>query len=253
MTKNNSSHWIEKHKVSFNEVDFSNKIRIDSIFNYLQEAASNSANNLGWGYKDIVNDNLAWVLSRIKLVIERYLSAEDIIMIETWPKGIEGISALRDFKIYDENYEIICYATSSWLLLDRTSMKPLKNNELIDRLNEMDFDKEGIIKDVPPKINISGQKNLVYEKRMFYSDIDVNNHVNNVNIVRLILDSFSKQEFIDNEIKSIQINFSGELKDDDLVSVYRSSSGENGKEIYVEGVKNNLKAFQSLIIRNQRY
>lgn len=41
-------HWYETHKVSLYEVDFLNKLRVDFFFNYLQDAASNHAETLGW-------------------------------------------------------------------------------------------------------------------------------------------------------------------------------------------------------------
>ena len=250
MMKKNFAHWIEKHRISFHEVDFSNELRIDSIFNYLQQAASNSANQLGWGYKDISKDNLAWVLYRIKLVISRFLNAGDEIMIETWPKGLEGISALREFRIFDENYEVIGCATSAWFLVDGVSMRPLRNPEIKNNMAKMEMDNESVISEIPGKIIIPEKKELIYERKIYYTDIDVNNHVNNVNFVRMILDSFDLSELSVHKIKSIQVNFLSEIKYGGKIKIFRCNSGDKIQTSYIEGIKSdNVKAFQSVVTR----
>jgi acyl-ACP thioesterase len=242
------THWTEKHTVPYYQVDFKNNLRIDSIFNYLQEAASNNANSLGWGFKDLEKNNLSWVLSRAKLKIYRYISAGEEITVETWPKGMEGISAIRDFKIYDDKNNVLALATSSWLLVNYVTMRPVKNADFIESIKNSNIDNYHAITEPPGKILTPKKKEPIYERNIRYTDIDVNNHVNNVNCIRFVLDCFEMNDGVHNNITSFQINFLSELKYGDIVQLFRGNSIENDHKVYIEGVKNNNQlAFQSEI------
>lgn len=135
MKTGNLNHLSQNHQVSVYEVDNFNKIRLDSLFNYLQQAASNSAETLGWGYNDMFKDNLAWILSRITLSMKTYKGIGETIEVDTWPKGIDGIFALRDFRLYNDNKNIIGLASSAWLLVDSNTMRPVKSGEFIRRVS----------------------------------------------------------------------------------------------------------------------
>jgi acyl-ACP thioesterase len=248
MITKKQTHWYQKHQISLYEVDNFNKLRLDSVFDYLQEAASNNAELLGWGYNDLIKDELTWVLSRVILDLKVYKGVGEIIEVDTWPKGIDGILALRDYRLYDANENIIGLATSAWLLVNSKTMRPVKNDIFDLRVQKINPDSENAIEDTPGKILIPEKTEFAYERKIKYSDIDVNHHVNNAKYVQFILDCFEMNEFSGKEIRNIQINFLSELKYGDNVVINKGKADDEGMNIYVEGVKNNgKKVFQSLV------
>jgi len=246
--KNKKTDWKETRKISLYEVDFFNKLRIDSTFNYLQEAASNHAIHLGWGYIDLIKNELTWILSRIKLVVYEYKNLGDMIEIETFPKGIDNLFALRDFRLRDRNQKIFALATSAWLLINVNTLRPVKSEEFYNFINYISRDSESAINGTPGKINFPGKIETIYEHRIRYTDLDLNYHVNNAKYIEFILDCFDIQNFHDREISSIQVNFLGELKYGDKVKISKGIIKEKTGDIYIEGMKNNkTKVFQSII------
>jgi medium-chain acyl-[acyl-carrier-protein] hydrolase len=247
MNTENPAHWIETIKVSLYEVDYLNKLRVDSIFNYLQDAASNHAETLGWGYNNLIKENLTWILYRVKLIINNYKGMGDTIRIDTWPKGVDGLLALRDFKLFDENENIFALASSGWLLVDSNTMRPVKSEKLYKRINHVYLDSENAIIETPGKINAPENIEKIRERIIMYTDIDVNNHVNNAKYVEFALDCFSTEEFAIKEIKSIHINFLSELKYGDKVTISKCWLN-NSNQAIIMGVKNDSnEAFQSII------
>ena len=52
--------WEDNLKVRAYDVDFKNKLKVSSIFNYMQDAASSHADNLNVGYKQLLKEELFW-------------------------------------------------------------------------------------------------------------------------------------------------------------------------------------------------
>ncbi len=238
--------WKEVHRVSTYDVDCTNRLKISSIFNLMQEAASNSADHLGWGYDDMIKEGLFWVLSRTKLSVVNQKRFGEELIIETWPKKIEGLFAVRDFKIFDSKQNPVCTATTCWLLIDGSTIRPIKTAELLKRFVYRDPD--STIQEIPGKIIELDSKELAYEKLMRYTDIDVNQHVNNVRLVEAILDCFSIEQYKGRQIISIQVNYLDELKYGDVLRVYKGKIGGNEDISYIDGInQRDKRIFQALV------
>jgi len=239
-------HLTEKHIITTYDVDCTNRVRTSVLFSFMQEAASNSANSLGWGFDDLRKEGLFWVLSRARLIINRDLPVGEELVLETWPKKIDGIFAIRDFRMFDTRQNTIGAATTCWLMINGSSMRPLKSSDLQKRLPYHDTD--SAIEEVPGKIAEPDNKAMVYEKKMRYTDIDVNMHVNNVRHMESILDCFPADQYVKNRITSIQVNYLDQVQYGESLTLFLGSGGDDERVSYVEGLKNQeKKVFQALI------
>ena len=71
--------WNEDFTVRHTEVSREGNLRIDTFFDYMQEAAANHAANLGCGLADLEKHGMMWVLSRLRLRISaRWESANGL-------------------------------------------------------------------------------------------------------------------------------------------------------------------------------
>jgi medium-chain acyl-[acyl-carrier-protein] hydrolase len=110
--------WHELYKIKSYDVDCEQKLKLPSLFNYLQEVAGNQAESIGVGFEVLKQKNLFWVLSRMKIQIHNMPKWNDEIIVYTWPKGIDKLFALRDFEITNNEGKLLISATSCWLLID---------------------------------------------------------------------------------------------------------------------------------------
>lgn len=234
--------WKESHKIRTYEVDFKNLVKLSSIFNYMQEAASNNANQLKFGYNDLMKEGLFWVLSRSKIQVIEYLKVGDDLIIETWPKGTDKLFALRDFKIYNSNKDIIGNATTAWLLIDSKTIRPVKPDFMLEKIPHHNI--ESAILETPGKIAESEMTTFIAEKNIGYMDLDINQHVNNVKYVEYMLDSFPMDHFAEKSISSMQINFLCESKYGDTIQIFKGALKKSN--YYVEGInQDGSKIFQA--------
>ncbi len=72
--------------------------RLSTMCNLLQEAASRHAELLDFGYESMKRRELFWVLSRLSVRVDRYPQLNESLIVRTWPKGLNGPFALRDFR-----------------------------------------------------------------------------------------------------------------------------------------------------------
>ena len=237
----------ETHKVRTYDVDFNNRLKVSSTFNYMQDIAAAHADSLNFGYKDLQVAGLFWVLSWVKIQFEDYPKYEDVFKIKTWAKGKYKLYALRDFLLSNEKQEIFCKATTAWLLINAGTKRisDLKNLPAYRPTQE----NEHALKDLPSKFSFENKKELVFNKHVGYSNIDINQHVNNEKYIEFILDCYNEEFHLQNQIKTMTVSFLSETKYDDWLEIYLNKDTANKNNHFIEGVnqKNQKTVFQSLI------
>jgi medium-chain acyl-[acyl-carrier-protein] hydrolase len=241
--------YQETFRIRSYDVDFRGDLKLNALFSYLQEIAGAHAEDLKVGYRDLKPLDLFWVLSRIKLRIDKYPQWHDTIAVQTWPKGFHKLFALRDFHVLNENQEVLIAVTSLWILIDKKTMRPQRYDRLPTAIS---FDPDcHALTELPDKIKTPDSLIDECTHRVTVSEIDVNRHVNNTRYIEWILDRFDLKHHEHNKIQSIQVNFIEEVKYDNFINIRRFYCSGQNKTFYVDGLKDDgSPAFQSIITRS---
>ena len=216
------------YRVRSYETGPSGALKAVSLLNYLEDAASESANLLGVGGRDLMAKNISWVLSRLHLKVYRYPHWEDWVELRTWPYGWKKIFALREFELTDGKGEILAQATTSFITVDLEKKKPV-NAEV--KLSGFPLHPKRVFDDSlgpMPKINLDQP----YLERAFHvrlNDLDLNRHVNNAVYVEWALESLPDELGEDSGPIEIEIAFRAETAYGDQV-LSRSQRQEEGGE-----------------------
>ncbi|MDZ7739553.1 MAG: thioesterase [Bacteroidales bacterium] len=217
----------KSYRVSSYEADASGSLGIPGLFNYLQDTASAHASVLGFGKDDLERNNMFWVLSRILVKMDTIPGWEEEITIKTWPRGPEGIFAIRDFEVYAKDGKKYGAATSSWLMVGRESRRPLRPDRILKKMDGR-FSEERALGRVPGKL--PEIKDISYRSPSLtvkYSDLDVNMHVNNVHYIRWALDSYPLEYRLNNVFESAEINYLHESLPGDEIRILAAQKEEN--------------------------
>lgn len=221
--------YISEQEVLFFESDFTGNLRLPYIFCFMQEAAQKHAAILSFGHEDLLLDDRLWVLSRVYLKIMKQPVVEDKIKIKTWHKGSDGIFAFRDFIITDEKDNVLVLATTSWVVVDQKTRKPIRNLEFLNnesKVNASSIEKSferlpKFAKEIKDDLENHVDKNItVKEFQAMYSGIDINRHVTNSKFVEWICDALGDKLFEGHLIEEFQINYNNEMHYHDKVKVY---------------------------------
>lgn len=210
--------WEDEYLITSYEVDASGKMPLSAMGKFMQETAYNHANHLDFGYDQLKQEGLFWVLSRLLISIDKYPRWGDKIRVRTWPSGVEGLLAYREFKVLDMQGNTIGGAGSAWLMLDLEKHRP-QRPELLKERNGL-FPTERALDRRPAKIPSLNEpkEGVFYPVR--YSDLDLYDHVNNAKYMQWILDSYPEDLLRQHEVALFEINFLAETKMGDEVAIH---------------------------------
>jgi len=237
--------YRKKHTVQVSDVDFSRKLRLSTMFVYFQDMATEHAERLGVGRDILQKDNLIWVLTSARADIERYPVWNENIFIETWPLQPDKVNFERDFLVYDEDNNIIARAVTNWVIIDVNSRR-LKRSKVIN-VEFPDAGRERSIDCTLGRISSNGNMSEAYRKTVGYSDIDMNEHLNNSKYLDYIMDCFSVEDHKNYFTKSIEVNYIHEALPSETIILKKGIDDEDGSTVYVEGINdgNNSAVFKS--------
>lgn len=206
------------------------KVNLFSLFNYMQDIASDHAEKLGFGRSDLLKYNNFWVLSRMYAEIDNLPSWKEKLIASTWPCGTDNIFAMRSYKIRFPDGRPIASATSSWLIIDRTTKKIRRPGEMFTQYNS---DNKKLIPPVrnPEKLHeLPGNCEEVSRFRVRISDLDVNLHTNNVNYLKWACDTYSLSFAMDHHPYSAEINYLAESMFNDEIIIRSVKKDEGNSE-----------------------
>lgn len=168
--------------------DHKGRLSLSNLCNFLQEIAWNHANILGVGYDHLAENNQFWVLIRMYIEIYAYPLWQETITIHTWPKGTEAFMALRDFKVFDKAGSLAAAASTGWLILDKNTKRPVRLEQFRKRVPLREA--EHALSKKLVKLDAKGETIASVPHIVGYSDLDVNNHVNNAKYTEWIMDAW---------------------------------------------------------------
>ena len=170
------------------EAGIANHVTLPTLCNYMQEAAGISAARLGWGIQALQAEGITWMISRLRVSVSRYVPWGTTITVRTWPSGTKGrLIAKRCFLGLDEKGEELFRASSEWLYVDMNAQKIAKLPETFGELvppGTPDFELPDIGGKFAHLPSVEGRADVLTR----HSDLDFNDHVNNVHYVEWMLE-----------------------------------------------------------------
>ncbi|MDR1058957.1 MAG: acyl-ACP thioesterase, partial [Treponema sp.] len=202
--------WQERVSLRFGNIDRSDRLTLASTFDFFQEAAVSHAENLGVGREALARTGQGWVLSRISVFLERRPRWGETVTVRSWPRGGDRLFAVRDYDIRDASDFPLVRARGNWLILDIKKRRPLRPQAVMETLPL----NEGV--DALPggggALDTQDHLNRAGERRVRYSDIDYNGHVNNTRYIQWIQDLTEPELLEQADQMRLDINYLKELK-----------------------------------------
>ena len=230
--------WQETVPVRFGAIDKSDKLTLDAIFNYFQEAAISHAENLGVGREEMARTGQVWILSRMTVIVNKRPNYRETVKIRSWPCGWEKLFAIRDFDIKDADDKKIVSARSAWLIVDIEKRRPLRPQSVMDNL-PLNEGMEAISAEAGAVAGLPECENLqkITERKALYTDLDFNGHVNNVRYINWIEDIVDIELLLNAGKMRFDVNYLNEIMEGETVElfsapIYSEEGPENASADY---------------------
>ena len=172
-----------KSKVRYSEANAKSELTYHALLNYLQDSSTLHSEELGESGAQLLEKNMAWVLSFWQICIEDMPRLSEDISVKTWPYQTKGLFGLRNFCMENAKGDTIVKVNSIWVLIDPRSGRPIRIPDEVsahypdEPKLDMDYCDRKVV--VPEAYE---EKDGVIVPKYF---IDTNNHVNNARYVML--------------------------------------------------------------------
>lgn len=168
--------FTRKLKVRLSEVAPWGLLKVQSIFDWFQDAGCEHAAQLGISAAELLVRNYTWVLLKYQVRVTRYPLWNEEVTLTSWRAPLNDLYDLREFRVTDASGETLITGNSAWVIMDYTSRKPTRLSRC---LNAEQRQGTGGISDSFERILPVAAPQYTTDFRVRISDLDFNRHVNN--------------------------------------------------------------------------
>ncbi len=174
------------------EVDPWGQVPAAGILRYFEHSAVAAAADAGYGNDFHRQNNSAWVIRRMALLINGSIRSGHELEITTWLSHFVRVRGGREYRLRNlTTGEDVASGLAEWVYMNRTTMSPMQ----IPREMATGFETPGkplyeyVAPVVEPEIEIASPSSVV-ERTAEWHECDSFGHVNNANYVGWLDDAF---------------------------------------------------------------
>ena len=201
--------YAKEYEVKYYEQNVKGNLKESALLNLLQDAATLSAESLGFGPSFVFPNNYAWVVLKYHVELYKELNNLSSLILKTEPRGTSKLYAYRDFELYSSNNVLLGKVCSTWALIEMDSRRILPVQKILAdymphfEKKETDLEYE--------KIEDITSVDFLKEFEVRFDDIDVNHHANNSDYVVWALESLPIEFRLEHAPQKIDIKFRKEI------------------------------------------
>ena len=220
------------------EIDLNRNYKLSSILKDIQNIAVDAVESLGIKDELTRDRGFNWVYTKLYIEFNSIPKEKETIYYETYPLDMKHFIYPRQFNVKDSKGDVYFKVLINCVLLDMINRKAATPKETGVAI--LGYKNKHTIELTMPKTIARNDASYQETRKIHYTDLDINNHLNNVRYFDFILDLFSKDKIDNLEFNSILISFNKEVKLNEELMLYAS-----GDLTYIYGKVNDHIAFEA--------
>lgn len=218
------------------DTDLFQQLRPSSLLQMLQELATEHADILGVSREVLIQrHNSIWMLVRLWYSLKRPIGAHEQITIRTWHRGAKSATIHRDFDIFSGN-EWVGESVTSWVIADADCRKMLRPST-VREMADSPFP-ENVKEKTLTKMRLPANWTDAGTRRVYYSDTDINGHMNNKRYIDIACDSLRYDQMRGVFVQEAEVNYVAECFSGEELIIMKS---ERDGIHYIQGSDKNAK------------
>ena len=201
--------------VNAGDTDRHGRLKPSRILSFLQEVAGDHSALLGTDRDSLMTRNLFWAVIRHRVQITRLPRSGETITVQTWPMPTTRTAYPRSSVAYDAEGRECFRGISLWVLMDaesRAMVLPGKSGVTVDGiLTGSELATPGSM-----ALQRSGRQTV---RRVRYSDLDVNGHMNNCRYMDWVSDLLPGAFHGEHSISEFTINYLSEARENEELTL----------------------------------
>ena len=208
--------FTQQYQLTAGECNPELEMPLPLLMTRIIEIATLHANSWGVGYAKLIEENQAWVLSRVTIEMTRYPRVNEIYSVSTWIEDYNRHFSLRNMEFKAADGSMLGYARTVWVVIN------LATRESVD-ISKLSYIRENVLgKECPiaPQGRLKLQQVTRSQDHTFgYVECDLNRHVNTVRYLELLLNQFPLETYDALMVQRMEIAFTKETRYNETVKV----------------------------------
>jgi len=200
--------------------DINDQLHTWAAVRICQEVTEHHGNATGIGFEKLLERNHAWVISRSLYNIYRLPKSFEEIDLNTWSRGNNGLTAMRDYRMLDTKGNELLTGTSCWVMIDMTSRRVIRLTDEIVGYENHDIlaTKHADLQKI--KLPEMSDDDIVLHTPATFAMLDHTRHVNNSEYIKLIFDVLHDVAFNTHKPFTLELNFLMESRFGEMLTIH---------------------------------
>ncbi|HEX2620957.1 MAG TPA: thioesterase family protein [Phototrophicaceae bacterium] len=170
---------ISTFRVRHYECDAHGWLRPATLLGYMQEAAFDASEAVGWGAARYEATGYQWFAYETQLELLKFARYGDVIDIKTWVADFRRVRSLRQYELY-RNGELIAHAGTDWVFINAKTQYPSAiPPEVVEAYARGEQEITTLPRQLFPAFPTMPQQAFATRRQVELRDIDPAAHVNN--------------------------------------------------------------------------
>lgn len=221
ISPNFTSIFEQEYEIIFLQCYPNGLLKYTDLCNIFQITAGIHADLGGISYSDMQEHHQAWVMSKMRLEIDKLPKWKEKVRVKTWIKSLENSRSTRCLELYC-GAEKLASCETYWVAMNTQTRRP--ENLALPHEHFIKYPENSATKKEVQKINLNVDFEIVNLYKVQLSDIDIVNHVNNVKYLEWCLNVIDPILILKQKIKGFELNFLKELNLNDEVIISKSDT-----------------------------
>lgn len=217
--------FSEQHEIKFYECDVTGKLTLPMLLNIVIKTSEAQSESLGRGADYVQAQGFGWVITQHDMEITRLPGTDEVVTVTTQATAYNKYFCYRSFWLHDENGVELVKISSTFVLMDLATRKMTSVAE--DIIAPFGCPK---ITKIQRGVKIEKfSDGLEREYRVRFTDIDMNQHVNNARYFDWMVDCLDFEFLTTHKPCFVSIRFDKELSYGEMItSHWQVSTTEAG-------------------------
>ena len=196
----------------------------------MQEAACLDSSRTGYGPFDVERNGVAWIICGWKVHLYQRPHWGTDLTVYTWPRTMSSHLSERDFQIFDSQGELVCAASSRWLLIDVRTGRVTNVTPEIAAAYPLDNNCRALEEEMVSAGKSPEDAAETFTYTALRRDLDMFHHVNNLHYLELAREALPEDVLAQN-LPNVEILYKRQIRGGDKVRFLYSYDRESGRHL----------------------
>jgi medium-chain acyl-[acyl-carrier-protein] hydrolase len=196
-------------------------LRYTELCNLFQLTAASHSEVGGISFSDMQEFHQAWVLSKMRVEIKRLPKWKDKVTVKTWIKSLENSRSTRCLELYLGDEKIVGCETF-WAVFNTKTRRPealALPHEHFEKFPEVSVTEKSYA-----KIDLQQEFEIVSQRTVLLSDLDIVNHANSVKYLEWCLDYVDSKLIMKQDIQAFEMNYLKEVSLNETIEIAKNET-----------------------------